>query len=152
MAVKILSLMLVITQLMSWAAAPLRLCVSANGSICVELGDEDCTCCSRKLEKKSQQESHKCCAECEAEESEDNPFNVVKKECDCTHIPLMVEQDDSVRAQLNDGVKYWDTAVTWLSWQQHFVPRTISVVVLHWDRRIDRSRHPLALTTTVLRC
>ena len=144
--------MLVVTQLMSWAAAPLHLCISRSGSVCVELGDENCTCCDDTKYEQPVSRSPACCANCDAEESDEQPVLAWINPCDCTHIPLMIEQDDSIRASVVSYMSSWDAPIPWLHAHLDVVPRTITALVLQWDRRNDPSRHPVALATIVLRC
>jgi hypothetical protein len=152
MAARILSLMLVVTQLMSWASTPLYLCISKSGSVCVEIGDDNCTCCVDSNHEEHKLESSACCAHCDAEESEDPPVVTLRSACDCTHIPLTIEQDDSIRVSVPSYITVWDVQPAWLHAPQQFFTRGISALVLHWDRRNDPSRHPVDLATTVLRC
>ncbi|MEX2112812.1 MAG: hypothetical protein WD845_06470 [Pirellulales bacterium] len=45
MAKLLLSLVLAATQLLSWSAAPLYLCVCDSDSLCIDAGPDDCNCC-----------------------------------------------------------------------------------------------------------
>jgi hypothetical protein len=45
MANLLLSLALVVTQFLSWGAAPRFLCVSDDGSVCIDAGPQACGCC-----------------------------------------------------------------------------------------------------------
>jgi hypothetical protein len=153
MAVRILSLMLAVTQLMSWAAAPLNLCISTSGSVSVELGDGNCTRCIETCHEQVQSEPSTCCGHCCSHESNDQPvLALIETPCDCTHIPLMIEQDDSIRASTAPNTTSWNAPVLWLHVPYQFLPRTISALVLHWDCRDNRARHPISLMTTQLRC
>ena len=143
---------LAVTQLMSWAVAPLHLCISKNGSVCVEIGDESCICCSDGDHEKHGTELSACCEHCDADKSDVLPVVAWTNPCDCTHIPLMIEQDDSIRASVVSHLISWDVPLSWLYVSHEVVPQTVSALDRHWDRRNDPSRHPVALTTTVLRC
>ncbi len=152
MAMKILSLMLVVTQFMSWTAAPLHLCISKSGSVCVEFGDEHCTCCCDTDRETPACPSPACCDNCEADKSDDQPVAALTHECDCTHLPLMMEQDDSIRTESARGQAVGEALISWLPAPQAMIPSSIGSLILHWDRRTDPSRHPIAQMTTVLRC
>jgi hypothetical protein len=45
MANLLLSLVLVVTQLLSWSATPMYLCLCGSGSLCIDAGPDDCDCC-----------------------------------------------------------------------------------------------------------
>ena len=152
MGTKFLSLMLVVTQLMSWASAPLHLCISKSGSVCIEISGETCTCCTDGDHEKHDTEPSTCCGHCDADESDDHAVVVLTTPCDCTYIPLTIEQSDSVRPSIASCTITWDASVSWLHAPHEIIPSTISVLILHWDRRDNPSRHPVALATTVLRC
>lgn len=152
MVTKFLSMMLVATQLISWAVPPIYLCISKSGTVCVEIGLENCPCCADADLENHDSEAAACCGHCDGDKPEQHPAVALTPPCDCTHIPLTIEQADSVRPSITSYSNSSDTSVSWLDVPQEFVPKTILALILHWDRRDNPSRHPVALATTVLRC
>jgi hypothetical protein len=57
----LVSLMLVLAQVFSWSAAPLYLCLEADGSTCLDLGPLLCECC--RSEEPAQAVHDQACAE-----------------------------------------------------------------------------------------
>lgn len=152
MGKNLLSLLLVVTQLMSWASTPLYLCISENGCVCFDVGSDSCTCCTLTVQDESDVEQSACCGHCDADEVDELQAIALTTPCDCTHIPLTIEQSESVQPANASTTIIWDAQVFWCSAQQQIIPRTMPVVLLHWDRRDNPARHPVALATTVLRC
>lgn len=97
MATRLLLLLLVTTQLVSWSAAPLYLCVARCGSVCIDRGSENCGC--NEKSHRQAQIGHPLCDQCrEHEEHGDNEPEIaghvhsVFNDCDCTHIQILHRQ------------------------------------------------------------
>jgi hypothetical protein len=60
MAKTLLSLALLTTQLLSWGASPLYLCLCEDGGVCIDRGPRDCGCCSCPAD-----DPHQCLADSE---------------------------------------------------------------------------------------
>jgi hypothetical protein len=90
----LVSLSLVMTQLYSWSAAPLFLCVSGNGSVCVDAGPEACDCCdeadSDHCTTVGCEHQHDHDAELAAEEHRcaDTGTHSLSSGCGCRHLQL----------------------------------------------------------------
>jgi hypothetical protein len=41
----VITVVLAATQVASWSALPLYLCIDKDGSVCIDLGSESCACC-----------------------------------------------------------------------------------------------------------
>lgn len=96
----LLSAVLVATQVLSWQASPLYLCLSADGSMCVDFGPSGCHCRDASGHAGCSHEHHACTASdrehavcehgcCEhgqlAESDQANP-------CGCDHIQISEPQ------------------------------------------------------------
>ena len=154
MGTKFLTLMLVMQQFISSTAEPVHLCISKSGSVCVELDAKKCTCCAVADSATEVSEVSACCGHCETQESSE-PLSVgIPNVCDCTHIPLMITQGESIRALVSTDFTFGHILPMFCLYHERFevVPLLHSSQVLNWDRRIDPSCHPISLTTTILRC
>lgn len=97
----LLSLTLILTQLLSWSASPLYLCLGDDGSICVDFGPEDCTCCKQPTVAGSERVAeHGTCKDHVHHNSEKQGLNsensVAGAPCDCTHIQILQTQTATV--------------------------------------------------------
>ncbi|MEX0675446.1 MAG: hypothetical protein WD063_00125 [Pirellulales bacterium] len=84
----LLSAVLVATQLVSWNASPLYLCLGADGSICVDFGPAGCGCCRNRPAEKG------CCgSQHEADVCGQLPLAVDNFDpCGCDHIQISEPQ------------------------------------------------------------
>lgn len=96
MAQRLLALVLAATQVTSWGAAPLYLCVGAEGSVTVDLGSDHCTSC-----RVAESQSTVCASEsacCPVHEHDaDRPRAphdrlTAFRTCDCTHFQIVSQQ------------------------------------------------------------
>ena len=107
MANRLLSLMLVATQLVSWNASPLYLCVGSEGSVCIDLGSENCNCCPETAERASAcvvahtqhpADTQRVSTRLIHEHDEDqlapghHDSHVSSAACECKHIQLLYQQ------------------------------------------------------------
>ena len=151
MTAKFVPVMLAVTQLMSWAATPLHLCIDKNGSVHLEVSSSNCNSCADDNHGKDDSEHATCCSHCEAEES-GHAVVALEEPCGCTHIPLMLEQHDPLRVSAASTIGEWSAPVAWLLLPQEYLPRSIRKSVFDWNRQVDLSSESIALITTVLRC
>jgi hypothetical protein len=103
MARQFLSLLLAATQLASWGASPLYLCVARGGSVCIDRGCESCHCCHDLDDCASL-----CLAACDRSPADahaedevhpaDHDSPAVSDACGCTHY-LIVQQQGPVVAR-----------------------------------------------------
>ena len=96
-----LTLILVALQCFSWSAAPLYLCVSRDGTVCIDLGPETCRDCrhsTSQVESPSHDEA--CCAVShDRDGAEDQPSEIMACgdcECDCMHFQLFGNQSPTI--------------------------------------------------------
>ena len=104
----LLSLVLVMTQLLSWSASPLYLCFDDDGSVCIDLGPDECGCCKHSP---ADDECVSVDGSCEDHDHSDSAKLATALEgsfgaspCDCTHIqisqsPMLVRSSTSPDAQ-----------------------------------------------------
>ncbi len=152
MPTKFLSLMLAVTQFLSWTAMPLYLCVASDGSVCVDLGQASCTCCQGCEQKHDDHDA--CGSTCQSERHPPTSVAVVDQAgtCDCTHIPLLAQQSDLVRTLV---IVAWDvgwSSMDWTNVTSEFVLAANRTPLLHGDHEFDPSPHLAVIATTVLRC
>ena len=101
MTKSLLSLTLILTQLLSWSASPLYLCLDDDGSVCVDFGPDGCQCCQQPAA-----DGHACVAEhgtCKDHDHNNSERQRVDSEnalaagpCDCTHIQILQTQTVTV--------------------------------------------------------
>jgi hypothetical protein len=104
----LLTILLAVVQLTAWGRAPLYLCVSSNGTVCVDLGPDFCDCCQHE------DANHACASACihhdhaainsacVGHECPAVDDSLVAEPCDCTHIGLSSGQDAAMaRADLD---------------------------------------------------
>ena len=142
--------MLAVTQILSWSAMPVSLCISENGSVCVDLGQENCVCCRDTNHEHGNQPA--CCGRCDASEPDDLPAVAQKDGCDCLHLPLMSQQDEALRSSLVADLISDLALVGWVNVTNEFIPRTDLTPTFHWRRSLDFSPHLAVIATTVIRC
>jgi hypothetical protein len=91
----LLSLILVATQVLSWNAAPLYLCLESDGSACFDFGPDTCGCCHEhastpETDTQAACHAHTGCNHAEqartAESAADSPAS--SSPCGCTHVQI----------------------------------------------------------------
>jgi hypothetical protein len=154
-----LTLLLVLVQLTAWGRAPLYLCVSSDGTVCVDLGPDFCDCCGHEPGADG---DHACSAGCEHhdhsasdvcgahQEGQAGNDSLATAPCDCTHIGLAARQEAAiVRADVDhDQHQSWLASAP-LCLTAERVPGSNAFA----ERTIDRSLAPtcsLALLATVV--
>jgi hypothetical protein len=99
MAKSLLSLALMATQLFSWSASPLYLCLCGNGSICIDFGPDNCDCCKHSQVDDDCTVHHACKVHEHGDSSEragHDQNSVAGNPCDCTHIQISQRQISTV--------------------------------------------------------
>jgi hypothetical protein len=92
-----LSLLLATTHLLTCGAAPLYLCIDADGSMCIDAGPADCDCCGDAVATAHDHEA--CGATCDEHEREAAVADAACREagpdslvsatpCDCEHLAI----------------------------------------------------------------
>ena len=85
----LLSVVLVATQVVSWNASPLYLCMSADGSICLDFGPESCDCCRHDAAQSECSSGHDPCHD--HGQSDDSAADE-SDPCGCGHIQISQPQ------------------------------------------------------------
>jgi len=99
MAKSLLSLALIVTQLLSWSASPLYLCLGSDGSVCVDHGPDGCECCKHSHSDDECVGSRAC-----KDHDHNNPGErgghqedlAAGDPCDCTHIQILQTQSPTL--------------------------------------------------------
>jgi hypothetical protein len=114
MAKSLLSLALIVMQLLSWSASPLYLCLSSDGSVCVDLGPDACECCKHSaVESETCDATHESCADHNHGMPENQGTSLasfsVGDPCGCTHVQISQPQSptlnrSSARADISHSV------------------------------------------------
>jgi hypothetical protein len=98
----LLSIVLLATQVLSWNAVPVYLCLGADGSICVDFGPASCGCCRLDLPATGG---------CESEHGRHDDHARLKPlgladvdPCGCTHVEISQHQ----QATLNRATEVQD--------------------------------------------
>src|SRR5262249_10014969 len=93
---QLLALVLATTQFASWGAAPLYLCVGAEGSISIDQGHEHCTACCPSDEEPTACDSHSgCCPAHDNNADWQSPAHdmpLASRSCDCLHVQIISQQ------------------------------------------------------------
>jgi hypothetical protein len=87
----LLSAVLVATQVLSWNASPLFLCMSADGSICVDFGPDGCACCQHDAVEAPCTSHHDACHEHDHGQLDDSAADE-SDPCGCDHIQISEPQ------------------------------------------------------------
>lgn len=103
----ILSLMLAAVQVLAWNAAPVYLCLEADGSACVDRGPAFCDCCHERSD-----DGHSCgsdCAEHEHDGLASGEHSLGEGPCGCEHeqisdVQVAVKSQDRAGLALADSV------------------------------------------------
>ncbi len=100
MAKLIVSLFLVLTQFLSWNAAPVYLCICDNDAVCLDGGPDDCNCCHEDAD-----EHHAVAGD---HRPADRATLALTSECDCRHVGLSLAGPVTVvRAADHTDVSTW---------------------------------------------
>ncbi|MGE5191252.1 MAG: hypothetical protein ACM3U2_02040, partial [Deltaproteobacteria bacterium] len=97
MAKRLLTLVLVAAQSVSWGALPVYLCVAKDGSVCVDLGRESCNCCDENCCNESDEhDSHSVCDRSAGRDHDEYAAGVdvhdapaFSDACGCTHYRIV---------------------------------------------------------------
>lgn len=84
-------MLLAMTQLLSWSASPLYLCINGKGSVCVDFGPEDCGCCAAAVAMDDGHAMHDACCDHDHGNSAQRvgaDAYAQSDPCDCTHIQI----------------------------------------------------------------
>ena len=98
----LLSLILVATQVLSWNAAPLYLCLESDGSVCFDFGPDMCGCCHEDASTQESGSPAAChehaCGHAEharpADQAADSQSS--SSPCGCTHVQISDPQTASL--------------------------------------------------------
>ena len=158
----LLTILLALVQVTAFSRAPLYLCVSSDGTVCVDLGPDFCDCCHHES---TADDHHGCSAGCDHHEHsasdvcrlhQEGPVaddSLATAPCDCTHIGLAARQEAAiVRADVDrDQHQSWLASAP-LCLTAERVPGSNAFA----ERTVDRSLAPTCslalLATVVLRC
>lgn len=116
MAKSLLSLLLMLTQLLSWSMSSVYLCVDSHGAVCLDGGAESCDCCQHECHQDHDGLcSHDVCHEQHEHGvpagSSDSPagWTPADADCDCSHIQIVSQQQPtSVQATVSIDVAHQD--------------------------------------------
>ncbi len=91
----LLSLILVATQVLSWNAAPLYLCLESDGTACLDFGPDTCGCCHEVASTPDATDSHACHAHAGCNHAEHpqpagsaTDSQASPSPCGCTHVQI----------------------------------------------------------------
>ena len=155
----LLIILLALVQVTAWGRAPLYLCVSNDGTVCVDLGPDFCDCCHHELAAEG---DHGCSAGCDhhdqaggdvcghQQEAQVADSSLATAPCDCTHIGLAARPDAAiVRANVDHDHDQASLASVPLAFSAERLP----VAITFAERTILRPLAPsssLALLATVV--
>jgi hypothetical protein len=158
----LLTILLALVQVTAWGRAPLYLCVSGDGTVCVDLGPDLCDCCHHESPADSE---HACSAGCDhhehaagdvcgqQQEAQVADDSLATDPCDCTHIGLAARQDPAiVRANVDHDHDPSSFASLPLAVSAERLPLTIAFAERAIDRPLTPSYSLALLATVVLRC
>ena len=158
----LLIILLALVQVTAWGRAPLYLCVSNDGTVCVDLGPDFCDCCHHES---TADDHHGCSAGCDHHEHsasdvcrlhQEGPVaddSLATAPCDCTHIGLAARQEAAiVRAHVERDHHQSSLASLPLCRSAEQLPMVITFAERAIDRPLMASSSLALLATVVLRC
>src|SRR5262249_41923595 len=106
MAKNLLSLLLVMTQLLSWSTQAVYLCVDSDGSICLDGGPDACDCCHHDDHDCdhhgcSQHHDPVLVASCATQPA--GQWEATESDCNCWHIQILSQQQPTNHRPATSG-------------------------------------------------
>ena len=100
MTKSLLSLVLMMTQFLSWSPSPLYLCLGNDGSFCIDFGPENCDCCNHSPADDECVTADGSCKHHDhansTRQTTELDDSVRASTCDCTHIQISQPQNPTL--------------------------------------------------------
>ena len=157
----LLTILLALVQVTAWGRAPLYLCVSSDGTVCVDLGPDFCDCCHHET---SAEGDHACSAGCSHHEHAADDAcrlhqngqvpgdSLATAPCDCTHLGLAARLDAAiVRANVDNDHDQTSLTSLPLALSAERLPESITFAERAILRPLAPSTSLALLATVVLR-